>query len=89
MLRPPSIKVLRAKEVAEKLSCSLSTVYALVEKDSSFPKSIRLTNRWCVWMENEIDDWLISRIAAAREESESTVLAKLQMGEARLQKNLN
>lgn len=65
-LSQSSHSVVRRKRVAEKLECSLSSLYNKLNPkckyyDPTFPKPIRLGANSVGWIESEIDDWLQSR----------------------------
>lgn len=64
-----SNNVLRPKIVAQKLGCSRSSLYNLLNArspyyDASFPRPIKLTARSVGFLESEIDAWLASRAIA-------------------------
>ena len=58
-------KILRLKEVSEKVALSPSTIYRLCET-SEFPQQIQLGARGCGWYEHELDEWLESRPRGSR-----------------------
>ncbi|MFM4717558.1 AlpA family phage regulatory protein [Aeromonas veronii] len=63
---PPSIKVLRIDDVAQKTGLARSTIYDRIDKkspryDSSFPKRIKLGLAAVGWFEHEIDAWLYAQ----------------------------
>ncbi|MFA4892697.1 helix-turn-helix transcriptional regulator [Brevundimonas sp.] len=55
-------KLLRLPQVIERTSLRRSTIYEMMGK-GSFPKPVKLNLRSNGWLENEISDWLKSRIA--------------------------
>lgn len=60
-----SVRLLRAKQVAEKLSISQSTFYRILEKNaefSDFPQPRKLSAKWVVWIESEVDSWILSHL---------------------------
>ena len=77
-LRVPNrpVRVLRKRELANKLSCSESTIDNRLNPsspwhDKSFPQAIPLgaggsRSSAKGWLEHEIDEWLASRMEAAR-----------------------
>ena len=56
------IIILRRKQVEEKTGLSRSSIYLMLERDE-FPKPIKLGVRSVGWLESEIDEWLLYRIA--------------------------
>ncbi|MGP9767049.1 AlpA family phage regulatory protein [Halomonas sp. AOP13-D3-9] len=60
--------VLRMKQMTEKLSISRSSIYEKMNPksprfDATFPKPIRLGAASVGWLENQVDEWLMSRQA--------------------------
>ena len=53
-------KILRARAVAERLGCSVSTLYRWA-KSGAFPQQIRLSSAYVGWREDEIEVWIESR----------------------------
>ena len=60
---PPKIstRVLRCKEVKIRTGLSTSTIYRLMA-ETKFPQSIKLGARSVGWIQEEIEDWIESRI---------------------------
>ena len=54
------MKVLRLREVLDRVSLSKSTVYRMIG-DDQFPKPIKLGGRAVGWIEDEINQWISSR----------------------------
>ena len=54
-------KLIRAKEVAKKVTLSVSHVYRLA-RDGKFPKPRKLSANTTVWVEEEIDQWISERL---------------------------
>lgn len=63
------IKILRTKQVCEKLCIGVTTLFTTYMKDDSFPKSFRLggTN---AWKESDIDDWINQQMEKQQSQSE-------------------
>ena len=64
-------KIFRLKQVIELTGLSRSTIYDLLNSkssrhDSSFPKSIKLTECSVGWVSTEIYAWIDSRVAKSR-----------------------
>jgi len=55
-------KILRLPQVIERTSLRRSTIYEMMNT-GRFPKPVKLNLRCNGWIENEISDWLASRIA--------------------------
>lgn len=53
-------KILRARDVAERLGCNVSTVYRWASS-GAFPKQIRLSSALVGWREDEIESWIEGR----------------------------
>lgn len=53
-------RILRVKEVADKLSISKSTIWRL-RREGCFPKPVKLGPRAVGWFESDVTDWLESR----------------------------
>jgi prophage regulatory protein len=56
------LKMLRVKEVCETTGLSRSTIYQL-EADGSFPKRVAIGERAVAWVQSEVQDWLVARLA--------------------------
>ncbi len=64
-----SLKIIRVKDVAQKVGIARSTLYDWLNSDSprfdcSFPKPIYLNKRSIGWIELEIDNWIESKMTA-------------------------
>lgn len=64
-------KIFRLKQVIELTGLSRSTIYDLLNPkstrhDSTFPKSIKLTECSVGWVSSEIFAWIESRVAKSR-----------------------
>jgi prophage regulatory protein len=55
-------KFLRLAEVIDHTGLGRSTIYKLMAKND-FPMSVSLSERSVAWVEEEIEDWIFSRIA--------------------------
>jgi len=56
------MKVLRMKDVIAKLGLSRSTIYNLINA-GDFPPSFRLHKQSVGWLESDIDEWILKRMA--------------------------
>jgi len=59
-----ALRILRMKQLIERLQLSRATVYVLLASDPTFPRKIKLTARTVGWLESEVDAWISSRAAA-------------------------
>lgn len=60
------LKVLKMKEMCEKIKSCRSAAYRRLDKndsmyDATFPKPIKLGSRSIGFLESEVDAWLLSR----------------------------
>lgn len=55
-------RVLKLKEVISVTGLSRSSIYRKI-KEKRFPRSIRLSGQSVGWLEEEIQNWIIDRIA--------------------------
>ncbi len=56
------MKILRMKDVIEKLGICRSSIYNLI-KEGDFPAGFRIHKQSVGWLESDIDDWIMDRIA--------------------------
>lgn len=59
------LKILRRKQVEDRVGLSCSTIYAAVAA-GTFPKPIQLGAQSVGWLASEINAWLRERVAASR-----------------------
>ncbi|WP_076938129.1 helix-turn-helix transcriptional regulator [Burkholderia pseudomallei] len=52
------------KQVIERTNLSRATLYALAGTDPTFPRKIKLTARTVGYLEQEIEEWILSRAQA-------------------------
>lgn len=60
-----SSRILKAKEVAERVSISTSQVYRLA-RDGRFPEPVKITENRSGWLETEVDQWIDECIRRSR-----------------------
>ncbi len=58
---PDNIKIIRTKQVCEKLSIGVTTLHTKYMKDPSFPPCRKLGGN-NAWIEAEIDKWLAEKL---------------------------
>lgn len=56
------MKFMRLKEVMEMTGLARATVYKYVA-NNQFPKSIPLGDRAVAWLDSEVEDWMLERLA--------------------------
>ena len=61
------MRILSAKEVAEKTSFSTGHLRRLA-KENKFPKPVQITENRSGWLEEDVNKWIESRIRAHRYE---------------------
>ena len=60
--------LLRKEKVKEVTGLSNSTLYLYIQKNK-FPAPIKIGERASAWIEEEVNDWIESRIAESRKSS--------------------
>ncbi|KAG8150271.1 hypothetical protein BFF94_028365 [Burkholderia catarinensis] len=58
------MRILRMKQMSERMGLSRATLYVLMSTDPTFPAKINLTARTVGWLESEVDAWIASRAAS-------------------------
>jgi prophage regulatory protein len=56
------MRIIRFKEVMSSTGLARSTIYKYIA-EGTFPKSVSLTDRCVGWVEEEVRDWIVARIA--------------------------
>ena len=61
------IRLIRIKEVIERVGIGRSTIYDWMNPrsprfDSTFPKPIKLGSNSIAWLEYDIDSWILSKV---------------------------
>ena len=56
------MKLLRLKNVMDITGLGRSSIYNYM-KEGTFPKQVKITANLSAWVESEIEDWIIERIA--------------------------
>lgn len=60
-----SKRILRPRQIADKVGCSVSHYYSLVKK-GDFPPPSKISPNISGTLESEIDEWIAAKIKAAR-----------------------
>jgi prophage regulatory protein len=63
-----SLKILRLPQVCEVTGLCRSMIYQL-EADLRFPQRVKIGIRAVGWLDNEVNAWLIRRVALSRTQS--------------------
>ncbi|WP_019933378.1 helix-turn-helix transcriptional regulator [Oceanimonas smirnovii] len=56
------MKLIKIKEVMDYTGLARSTIYKFISEES-FPKPVPLGERAVAWVESEIQDWIMDKIA--------------------------
>ncbi len=56
------MRLIRLKEVIDCTGLARSTIYKYIE-EGTFPKSVSLGDRAVAWVESEVQEWILERIA--------------------------
>jgi Predicted transcriptional regulator len=56
------MKLLKLQQVMEKTSLCSSSIYNLM-KEGDFPKNISVMGKRKAWLESEVEEWMMARIA--------------------------
>jgi prophage regulatory protein len=56
------MRLIKLKEVMDCTGLARSTIYKFIS-ESSFPKPVPLGERAVAWLESEVQDWILERIA--------------------------
>lgn len=59
-----ALRILRMKQLVERTNLSRATLYALAGTDPTFPRKIKLTARTVGYIEQEVEEWIMSRAQA-------------------------
>ena len=62
------MRILKAKEVAERTSISIPHIRRLA-RDGKFPEPIPLTENRSGWLEVDVDEWISERVRSFRIQS--------------------
>ena len=62
--RGTSLRILRLPQVMQQTGLKKTTLYAL-QAEGTFPKRIRITSYAVGWIEEEVQQWILRRVAAS------------------------
>ena len=57
------MRLMRLKDVMQQTGLARATIYKYMN-DGSFPLSVPLGGRAVAWVEQEVNDWVLARVAA-------------------------
>lgn len=60
-------RILRLPSVTERIGLKRTAIYDMV-RAGKFPKPVPLNDKSVGWLESEIEDWIVSRVAVRDEE---------------------
>ncbi len=61
------MRLIKLKEVMHLTSLGRSTIYKLIA-DGKFPESVTLVGRHVAWVEEEIENWILEKLAERDEQ---------------------
>ena len=61
-------RLLRLPTVTERVGLKRTAIYDMI-RAGKFPKPVPLNDKSVGWLESEIEDWIVSRVAVRDEES--------------------
>jgi prophage regulatory protein len=67
------MKLLRPKEVAERIGASRQSVWRWSKEDPTFPRPVRMGKNATAFIQEEIDEWIISKQEAQADEMQLEV----------------
>lgn len=59
------MKFLRLKAVKERIGLGTTSIYKMVN-EGTFPKPVRILGKNVAWIDAEVDEWMMQRIADER-----------------------
>jgi len=60
-----TMKFLRIEEVKQRIGLGRTTIYKMVN-EGTFPKPVRILGKKVAWIDSEVDEWMMQRIADER-----------------------
>ncbi|MAC35039.1 MULTISPECIES: AlpA family transcriptional regulator [Idiomarina] len=61
------MRFLRINEVRERIGLGRTSIYKMVN-EGTFPKPVRVLGKKVAWVDSEVDEWMLERIAEQRDE---------------------
>lgn len=62
------MRFLRINEVRERIGLGRTSIYKMVN-EGTFPKPVRVLGKKVAWVDSEVDEWMMGRIDAQRDEA--------------------
>lgn len=66
------MRFLRINEVRERIGLGRTSIYKMVN-EGTFPKPVRVLGKKVAWVDSEVDEWMLERIAEQRSDTISEV----------------
>ncbi|AAV81480.1 AlpA family transcriptional regulator [Idiomarina sp. Sol25] len=66
------MRFLRINEVRERIGLGRTSIYKMVN-EGTFPKPVRVLGKKVAWVDSEVDEWMLERIAEQRSDTISAV----------------
>lgn len=60
-----TMRFLRINEVRERIGLGRTSIYKMVN-EGTFPKPVRVLGKKVAWIDSEVDEWMMQRIADER-----------------------
>lgn len=60
-----AMRFLRINEVRERIGLGRTSIYKMVN-EGTFPKPVRVLGKKVAWIDSEVDEWMMQRIADER-----------------------
>ena len=70
-------RLIRLKEVQHRVGLGRSTIYRWMS-EGKFPKPVQLGSYTVAWAEDEVEDWILSRLERHQQQESRTVSANVQ-----------
>jgi len=59
------MRFLRLKEVKERIGLGTTSIYKMIN-EGTFPKPVKILGKNVAWIDSEVDEWIMQRIADQR-----------------------
>ncbi|WP_289118183.1 AlpA family transcriptional regulator [uncultured Idiomarina sp.] len=66
------MRFLRINEVRERIGLGRTSIYKMVN-EGTFPKPVRVLGKKVAWVDSEVDEWMLERIAEQRSDTISEI----------------
>ena len=72
----PKPTFFRIRDVQAYLNLSIASIYSLMDRDPTFPRSIKITKKAVAWRRSEIEEWARSRPHQPRKKSRTAAIGR-------------